>query len=334
MGAHLAVTASRLRRGVVAATGIAVAGALIAYGGAASAAPTPTASQVQHRISRLMSQLDAVAQQYDQSMSDVRTADARLGVLNRELGKAQGKFEKMRVAVTQIAAVAYEQGGLNSASELLTSNNPQTVLDQASLLSHLSGDRRAQMSAFVTAAGALRRQQHAQQRVTSAITLLKKDKAALRQHLKRLLAKNQAELNKLTAPPATGSAGGGIIYTGPATGAARTAITFALAQVGKPYIWGGTGPDGYDCSGLVQAAWAAAGVSIPRTTYDMWSALPHVATASVRPGDLLEYDAEGHVAMYIGNGKIVDAPQTGQNVEVIPMSESWYAQNFDGALRP
>ena len=75
-------------------------------------------------------------------------------------------------------------------------------------------------------------------------------------------------------------------------------------------------------------------MSIPRTTYDMWSALPHLATASIRPGDLLEYDAEGHVAMYIGNGKIVDAPQTGQNVEVIPMNESWYAQNFDGALRP
>lgn len=115
---------------------------------------------------------------------------------------------------------------------------------------------------------------------------------------------------------------------------ADKAVAFAYAQIGKPYVWGATGPNAYDCSGLVQAAWAAAGVSIPRVTYDQWSALPHIPTSSIQPGDLLFYDAEGHVAIYVGGGYIIDAPSTGLDVEKIPMNTNWYAANFDGAVRP
>ena len=113
-------------------------------------------------------------------------------------------------------------------------------------------------------------------------------------------------------------------------------VSFALSQLGAPYTWGGNGPysSGYDCSGLVMTAWAQAGVQIPRTSYDQYAALPHVPTADIQPGDLLYYDGEGHVAMYVGNNMIVDAPQPGETVEQIPMSTSWYAQSFDGAVRP
>ena len=82
------------------------------------------------------------------------------------------------------------------------------------------------------------------------------------------------------------------------------------------------------------AAWASAGVTIPRDTYEQWAALPHIPVSQMQPGDLIIYDGEGHVAMYVGDGKIVDAPHTGAVVEEIPMSESWYAENEDGAVRP
>jgi cell wall-associated NlpC family hydrolase len=118
------------------------------------------------------------------------------------------------------------------------------------------------------------------------------------------------------------------------SGKAGAAVQFAFDQIGKPYVWGATGPDSFDCSGLVQAAWAAAGVSIPRDTYSQWAALTHIPQSDIQPGDLLFYDAEGHVAMYVGGGMIIDAPQPGENVEKVPMNESWYAQNFDGAARP
>ena len=122
-------------------------------------------------------------------------------------------------------------------------------------------------------------------------------------------------------------------YAGPTGTQAGKAVAFAYSKLGTWYLWGGTGPR-YDCSGLTQAAWAAGGVSIPRTTYEQWAALPHIATSAIEPGDLLYYDGEGHVAMYVGGGYIIDAPQTGLDVQKLPMSTGWYAANFDGAVRP
>jgi len=75
-------------------------------------------------------------------------------------------------------------------------------------------------------------------------------------------------------------------------------------------------------------------VQIPRDSYGQWAALPHVPLSAIEPGDLLVYNAEGHVAIYVGGGYIIDAPQTGMNVQKIPESTPWYASNLDGVLRP
>ncbi|MGH3153912.1 MAG: C40 family peptidase, partial [Streptosporangiaceae bacterium] len=127
-----------------------------------------------------------------------------------------------------------------------------------------------------------------------------------------------------------------VTYNGPTTTQAGKAVAFEYAQIGCPYVYGGTGPCqmGFDCSGLAQAAWASAGVAIPRDSYEQSAELPHVSVSSIEPGDLLIYNGEGHVAMYVGNGDIIDAPQTGLDVERIPMSTPWYADNLDGVVRP
>ncbi|MER6015438.1 C40 family peptidase [Streptomyces bluensis] len=99
-----------------------------------------------------------------------------------------------------------------------------------------------------------------------------------------------------------------------ATKAAKT-IAFARAQIGKPYVWGATGPDSYDCSGLTQDAWKAAGVDLPRTTYDQVNAGTTVSLADARPGDLVFfYDDITHVGLYIGNGMMIHAPKPGTYV--------------------
>ena len=109
---------------------------------------------------------------------------------------------------------------------------------------------------------------------------------------------------------------------------AAGAVSFAIAQLGKPYLWGATGPGAYDCSGLVQAAYASVGIALPRTTYDQVYAGEAVygpwGPAGLAPGDLLFSEGDdpgpgglpGHVAMYIGEGLVIDAPQTGYPVEV------------------
>ncbi len=109
------------------------------------------------------------------------------------------------------------------------------------------------------------------------------------------------------------------------SGAAATAIAFAMAQLGKPYQWGAAGPDAYDCSGLVYAAYAAAGIRIARTTYQ-WQQDGHVVPLSqIQPGDLLfsagsdgTAASPGHVVMYLGSGQVIQAPQAGQDVQTGP----------------
>jgi cell wall-associated NlpC family hydrolase len=106
-------------------------------------------------------------------------------------------------------------------------------------------------------------------------------------------------------------------------------MTFALAQLGKPYVYGATGPNAYDCSGLIVASYARIGVHLPRTTYQQVNAgTPVYSTAQLKPGDLLFIpgsdgtpQAPGHVGMYLGNGTLIQAPQTGKTVRLSPLSQ-------------
>ena len=112
----------------------------------------------------------------------------------------------------------------------------------------------------------------------------------------------------------------------PASTVAAEAITFAKQQIGKPYQWGAAGPDSYDCSGLVYAAYAAAGVHIARTTYQWQQDGPAVPLSQIQPGDLLFSAGSdgtpsnpGHVVMYLGGGQVIQAPQIGQDVQIDPL---------------
>lgn len=118
----------------------------------------------------------------------------------------------------------------------------------------------------------------------------------------------------------------------PVTTQASMAAAYALAKIGAPYIYGATGPHAFDCSGLTQAAWRAAGVSIPRTSEAQWAHLRHVSTPQV--GDIVVYTGGGHVALYVGHGKIVEAPSPGKSVRVVGWKDSWWGRHFTGIVRP
>lgn len=110
-----------------------------------------------------------------------------------------------------------------------------------------------------------------------------------------------------------------------------TAIAYAANQLGKPYIWGGVGPVGYDCSGLVMMAYEAAGIALPRTTFQqVYAGTPVYSFADLEPGDLLFTPGSdgtaadpGHVGMYIGSGLVIQAPETGEDIEITPFSGYW-----------
>ncbi|MFD3542898.1 C40 family peptidase, partial [Streptomyces sp. NPDC058662] len=112
---------------------------------------------------------------------------------------------------------------------------------------------------------------------------------------------------------------------------AARAVSFAHGAIGKPYVWGATGPGSFDCSGLTQAAWRTAGVSLPRTTYTQINAGRRVARDQLAPGDLVFfYSGVTHVGLYIGNGQMIHAPRPGSTVRVAPIDSMPWA----GASRP
>jgi cell wall-associated NlpC family hydrolase len=95
------------------------------------------------------------------------------------------------------------------------------------------------------------------------------------------------------------------------------AVEVATAQVGKPYQWGGNGPASFDCSGLTRFAWSAAGVNLPRTSRDQYSGTQRISRSDLQPGDLIfSHSPVSHVAMYIGGGKVVEAPYSGNTVRI------------------
>ncbi|MFF1451928.1 NlpC/P60 family protein [Streptomyces sp. NPDC058274] len=240
-------------------------------------------------------------------------------------------------------------------ASLLLADNPQDYFDQTQLMSRLTSRQKQAVDDYATeqAATTKKRQEASEslQALSTSQTTLKSTKAQVQQKLsdaRELLSKlTAAEKARLAAieekqraeakrkaeelarkqaaeqkqrrqeAPQQGSGSAGPGTSTDAAYATKTAkaIAFARAQVGKPYVWGATGPGSYDCSGLTLAAWKAAGVTLPRTTWDQVKAGTTVPVSDIKPGDLVFfYDDLSHVGLYIGNGMMIHAPKPGAYV--------------------
>ncbi|HEX6452317.1 MAG TPA: NlpC/P60 family protein [Trebonia sp.] len=349
MRTRLVSRLSGVRRSVLAGAVIVVVGGLATgIAQVATAQPQPSVNQVQAEVNQATANYDKASQQYDATAQQLKQAKAKLTQVNKEMAARQKAYDTSKAKVVQIANASYEDSGQTSLAGLLTAGNPSQVLNEASMIMQLTGTRNEETRAFLSAAQQLQSVQQARQRTESGIAELASTQEKMKNQAKADLDSKTNELDSLTAQQRqqvqANSLGGssGVVQstvtavTGSGNASKAVAFDLQMASDKCPYVYGATGPcsAGFDCSGLQQAAWASAGVSIPRDTYEQWAALPHISSSALQPGDLLYYDGEGHVAMYVGNGMIVDAPQTGMDVEEIPMSTSWYASNFDGAVRP
>jgi cell wall-associated NlpC family hydrolase len=139
-------------------------------------------------------------------------------------------------------------------------------------------------------------------------------------------------------PSASGMAGAGsVTAVGVGTTQLDTMLRAALSRQGMPYVWGGNGPTTFDCSGLVQWSFAQAGITMPRVAADQALSGPAVPVSQLQPGDLLFYNTDptaptyiSHVTIYLGNGWMIQAPEPGKNVEVVPAD---FGSEFAGAVR-
>ncbi|CAL9457335.1 glycoside hydrolase [Streptomyces sp. DH-12] len=207
-------------------------------------------------------------------------------------------MRKRQEATESLRTLTETQGDLRTAKATVQ----KKLADARELLSRLTAEEKARLAAIEK-----RKQEEADRKAAELA----------RQQAEREKAREQAAQQGGGASEGSGSAGS----TGaPSAGSSYTtkaekALAFARAQIGKPYVWGATGPGSYDCSGLTQAAWKAAGVSLPRTTYDQVNAGTTVPVSQALPGDLVFfYDDVTHVGLYIGNGMMIHAPKPGTYV--------------------
>ena len=307
---------------------VAVAG-LVAPG-AAHAEPTP--ADVEKQLDEAWEKLEPVIEQYNKVHSQLNTNRRRSAEVTKRLRPLQAQVAQAMGRVSDMAVRQYMVGRTSALESLLSTGSPQTFAEQLSVLNFVAKSQ-AQEIAGVAAL----RDRYATdlKRLEVLIAQQKKQDAELAARKKVI----QAEIDRLEdlsvrlgiPPPSKASL---YIGTCPAVyigGAAGIAVRTACAQIGKWYVWGADGPDTFDCSGLTQYAWKAAGVSLTHFTGAQWTEGTPVSRSELRPGDLVFFYSDlHHVGMYVGNGLIVHASRSGQPVKMARMEYMPYM----GARRP
>ncbi|MEV5161927.1 NlpC/P60 family protein [Streptomyces sp. NPDC053728] len=228
---------------------------------------------------------------------------------------ADFRTQQKEAAAKRVEATKSLETLTESQATLRTSKQQvQTKLTEArSLLSELTAEEKARLAEL--------------ERKKEAEAERKAEELARQQAATTKEKAEQTSTDEAETGTGTGGTGSGSGYASKA----EKVLAFARAQIGKPYVWGATGPSSYDCSGLTQAAWKAAGVDLPRTTWDQVEVGTRVATADLKPGDLVFfYDDISHVGIYKGDGMMIHAPKPGANVR----EESIYYMPIYGSVRP
>ncbi|MCX5204739.1 C40 family peptidase [Streptomyces sp. NBC_00237] len=332
---------------------LALAGAAgtTALEGTAQAEPTLTPAQIKSKVDKLYHDAEVATETYNGVREKSARTKKSLEQLRDEAARRTEQLNAERKSLGSMAAAQYRTGGLEPALQVALTSNPDQYLERAAVAGR-AGERQAvkvqgaqrQLARIARLRGAAdhRFTQLAQDREE-----LKKQKEKIQRNiseaeelLARLTGDDRARYAAQDGHGSDGeradraSAGARDLPRGgvraPNARAAQ-AVSFAYSALGKPYVWGATGPSSFDCSGLTQAAWRSAGVSLPRTTYTQINAGERISRSQLAPGDLLFfYSGITHVGLYIGDGRMIHAPRPGAPVRIAPIDQ----MPLTGATRP
>ncbi|MER7440496.1 C40 family peptidase [Micromonospora avicenniae] len=298
----------------LAVTGLAAA--LVAPATAARAEPSP--ADLTRQIARSSTELERVVESYNKLREDIKTNKAAVDRLQARIGPLERQTEQSRADVAEIAATAYKTGGLQAADALLRPGGSAAMLDRLGTIEHLTRQRQARISGFTKSQRQLvdekTRLNKVLVRQDAQARALANTKSRIERDLARLYDLRRAAYGRATEAPAPAARPDPDRQAPAVSGRAGVAVRYAYGAIGKPYVWGGSGPNGYDCSGLTSAAWRAAGKSLPHNARMQWGAVAHIGRGELRPGDLVFYRGLGHVALFVGDGQVIDAPSAGRNV--------------------
>ncbi|SDU65693.1 C40 family peptidase [Jiangella alkaliphila] len=317
-----------------------------------SADPKPTISEVREQVDGLYLQAEQATERYNAATDELTEVQRRIERAQASVDRQQEAVDTVRAQIGAYAAATYRSGGIvDPTLQTLLAESPEEFLAQASVMNAFAGQ---QAESLASAADVSRSYETARLMADEEMTRQQAIEATLETEkatVEQLLADAQEILDELEAeeleqleedreenseipdrdeddeaeedeettdPP-------------PVSGRAGVVVDFALAQVGEPYAWGGNGPGSWDCSGLTSAAWAEAGVSLPRSSGSQIGVGTRVSKSQLEPGDLVFYYSPiSHVGIYIGGGEIVHATHPGDVVSVDDVD----LMPFAGATRP
>jgi cell wall-associated NlpC family hydrolase len=300
--------------------------------------------------------LDAARRDAARAQVRVKAKEAAVAAGQRGLGEL-------------IAAAYRSGGGADPVLQLLTSATPESFLDRAGTIDAVSRNRGNQLRTLRAARRALKNDQDLAAEKVKAADAIAADMERTRTRIEKAVARQQVLVRKLETDDARrerlareaaerraaqlaaarerarriaaaeaarraalrASRGSSRpSYAGPVSGRASEAVAEAYRQLGKPYRWAAAGPDSFDCSGLTMWAWARAGVSLPHSSRAQFDMGTHVSQGELAPGDLVFFGSPiHHVGIYIGNGNMINAPQTGDVVKIAPA----FRDDYVGAVR-
>ncbi|MFC9505871.1 NlpC/P60 family protein [Streptomyces sp. NPDC057002] len=321
----------------------------------ATAAPKPDPGPPPASLAYLLTDLQHLYRKAEQATEAYNATEEKLKKqrtetdrLNRALARTRLSLHDSRGEVGRLARQQYQSStDISPYVQLLLARDPQHAIDQGHVIGRIARDRADTIDRLTGSerkADELARK--ARKALDAQLTLTERRKKEKDQVVKRLhdveellatlgrdqlAALSEFERNGITKAQKKFMASGALSSTRRPSAEGDRALRYVVRQLGKPYEWGAEGPKSYDCSGLTSQAWAEAGAPIPRTSQEQWKRLKRIPLAELRPGDLVVYFPDAtHVALYLGDGMVVQAPRPGAKVKVSPIA----ANPLLGAVRP